>query len=57
MTPLEVHEAVRRFYLALPGRTEDRWQRVAQDPAKFNWVWRKMAGQAVGSTPPDIKVG
>lgn len=48
----KTHDAVRQFYLTLPGRTEAGWREVAQNPAKFNLVWRKMVGQAAGVMPP-----
>lgn len=50
----QTHAAVRQFYLALPGRDEEGWRAVAQDPAKFNLVWRRMVGQAAGTTPPEV---
>lgn len=50
----QVHAAVKAFYLALPGKTEEGWQAVAQDPRLFNRVWRRMLGQAAGTTPPEV---
>lgn len=48
----KTHEAVRQFYLTLPGRNEEGWRAVAQDPGKFNRVWRRMVGQPAGVMPP-----
>ena len=42
-TPHDVHAAIRRHYLSLPGRTEEDWRNVVmQDHTKFNQVWRHM---------------
>ncbi len=49
-----IHAAIRQFYRSLPGRDEEGWRAVAQDPAKFNLVWRRMVGQAAGTTPPEV---
>lgn len=49
----QTHAAVREFYLALPGKTEEGWQKVAQDPRLFNRVWRRMLGLPGGIMPPD----
>jgi hypothetical protein len=34
----QTHAAIRQFYLSLPGKNEQGWQAVAQDPSKFNFV-------------------
>jgi hypothetical protein len=49
----QTHAAIRQFYLSLPGKNEQGWQAVAQDPSKFNFVWRRMVGQAAGDAPPE----
>ncbi|MCP5197678.1 MAG: hypothetical protein H6974_12980 [Gammaproteobacteria bacterium] len=45
MSPLvratAIHNAIRDYYLAQPGRTEDGWRAVTSDPGKFNRVWRR----------------
>jgi hypothetical protein len=50
----ETHAAVKAFYLS-HGRTEDDWQKVNNDPAKFNYVWRLMLGMEPNGKPPYIK--
>lgn len=44
-----VHYAIKEYYLSL-GRTEQQWQVVSTNPAKFNLVWRrslKLKGEGV----------
>lgn len=45
MSPLvratAIHNAIRDYYLAQPGRTEAGWKAVVADPGKFNRVWRR----------------
>lgn len=50
---LETHAAVKAFYL-MHGRTEADWEKVNNDPAKFNYVWRLMLGMEPNGKPPFI---
>ncbi|MDD5276775.1 MAG: hypothetical protein PHR16_11935 [Methylovulum sp.] len=34
------------------GHTGADWQKIAQNPALFNAVWRKMLGIPAGTMPP-----
>ncbi len=47
--PHDVHAAVRRHYLSLPGRTEEDWRDVVMpDVTKFNKIWRHMVKTRCG---------
>lgn len=49
----ETHAAVKAFYL-MQGKTEADWERVNNNPAKFNRVWRQMLGMPLSDKPPFI---
>jgi len=46
---------IRAHYLGLPGKTEDGWRAVKQNPAKYNRVWRHMLKLPAGDTPPNLR--
>jgi hypothetical protein len=43
---------IRAHYLGLPGKTEEGWRAVKQNPANYNLVWRHMLNLLAGDTPP-----
>ena len=47
-----VHNAIKEYYLNL-GRTEEQWQVVSKNPAKFNLVWRRALKLKGEGAPPD----
>lgn len=55
MTPAERHSAIRAYYLSLPGKTEEGWEAVAKDPAKFNRVWNHWLGLPASDKPPSVQ--
>lgn len=50
----KTYERIKHFYLGA-GRTEEQWAEVAQNPAKFNRVWRKMLRLPAGDMPPGVE--
>jgi hypothetical protein len=46
---------IREHYLGLPGKTEEGWAAVKQNPAKYNRAWRHMLKLPAGDTPPNLR--
>jgi len=45
---------IRAHYLSLPGKAEEGWRKVKQNPANYNRVWRHMLKLPAGDTPPNL---
>jgi hypothetical protein len=47
----QINAAIKAHYIG-QGRTEEQWETVSGDPAKFNQVWRHALRLAPDTTPP-----
>ena len=47
-----IHNAIKQYYLNL-GRTEEQWQEVSMNPAKFNLIWRRALKLKGDGVPPE----